>query len=334
MRKTLIASGAVATLALGLAGCASADADTAATEGEWPESITLSLVPSVEGEDLAEALGPLTDYLSEGLGIEVEGVVANNYAATVEALGAGQAQVVITDAGSLYNAIEQYDAELILRDVRFGATSYAAVAYTNNPDKYCEDEPVMATYDASGIELSYCNGLEEAGASATGQGPKGVEAFEQLAGAKVALQAATSPAGYQYPVVAMRDAGIDTDADIEQIPVEGNNNAVLAVANGDAEVGFGYWDARTTVASEVPDIAEKAVAFAYTEMIPNGGVAVANTLPADLVDELTTLLDEYAESSDEAATVMFDLVGLSDWTADTAEEEITRYGEILAEFQG
>ena len=52
------------------------------------------------------------------------------------------------------------------------------------------------------------------------------------------------------------------------------------------------------------------------------------------VDELTTLLDEYAESSDEAATVMFDLVGLSDWTADTAEEEITRYGEILAEFQG
>jgi len=192
----------------------------------------------------------------------------------------------------------------------------------------------MATYDAGGIELSYCNGLEEAGASATGQGPKGVEAFEKLAGATVALQAATSPAGYQYPVVAMRDAGIDTDADIQQIPVEGNNNAVLAVANGDAEVGFGYWDARTTVTAEVPDIAEKAVAFAYTEMIPNGGVAVSNTLPADLVDELTTLLDDYADSSEEAATVMFDLVGLSDWTADTAEDEITRYGEILAEFQG
>ncbi|MGV9769120.1 PhnD/SsuA/transferrin family substrate-binding protein [Microbacterium sp. NPDC003461] len=335
MRKTLIASGAVAALALGLAGCASSDTtDNAEAATEWPESITLSLVPSVEGEDLAEALGPLTDYLSEGLGIEVEGVVANNYAATVEALGADQAQVVITDAGSLYNAIEQYDAELILRDVRFGATSYAAVAYTNNPDKYCDDEPVMATYDASGIELSYCNGLEEAGASATGQGPVGVEAFEKIAGAKVALQAATSPAGYQYPVVAMRDAGIDTDADIQQIPVEGNNNAVLAVANGDAEVGFGYWDARTTVTSEVPDIADKAVAFAYTEMIPNGGVAVSNTLPADLVDELTTLLDEYADSSEEAATVMFDLVGLSDWTAETAEEEITRYGEILAQFQG
>ncbi|WP_119698259.1 phosphate/phosphite/phosphonate ABC transporter substrate-binding protein [Microbacterium halotolerans] len=329
MRKTLIASGAVAALAIGLAGCASADEPAA---GEWPESITISLVPSVEGEDLAQALDPLTSYLSDNLDIEVEGVVANNYAATVEALGADQAQVIITDAGSLYNATQQYDAELILRDVRFGATSYAAVAYTNDPDTYCEDEPVTATYDASGIELSYCNGLEEAGASATGQGPMGVDALANAEGAAVALQAATSPAGYQYPVVAMRELGIDTDADIEQIPVEGNNNAVLAVANGDAEVGFAYWDARTTVAEEMPDIADKAVAFAYSDMIPNGGVAASSALPEDLTAELTTLLDEYADSSDEAATVMFDLVGLSDWSADTAEDEITRYGEILEQF--
>lgn len=329
MRKTLLASGAVATLALVLTGCGGSDGQA---DGEWPESLTISLVPSVEGEDLAEALDPLTEYLSDGLGIEVEGVVADNYAATVEALGADQSQVIITDAGSLYNAMQQYDASLILRDVRFGATTYAAVAYTNDPDTYCEDEPVMATYDASGIELSYCNGLEEEGASATGQGPKGVDALANAEGADVALQAATSPAGYQYPVVAMRDLGIDTDSGITQIPVEGNNNAVLAVANGDAEVGFGYWDARTTVAEEVPDIADKAVAFAYTEMIPNGGVAASNTLPDDLVDELTTLLDEYAESSDEAADVMFDLVGLSDWTSETAEDEITRYGEILEQF--
>ncbi|WP_221586079.1 PhnD/SsuA/transferrin family substrate-binding protein [Microbacterium sp. G2-8] len=330
--KTLLATGAAATLALGLAGCSAGD--DAAADGEWPESITISLVPSVEGEDLAEALDPLSSYLADGLGIEVTGTVATNYAATVEALGADQAQVIITDAGSLYQATEQYDADLILRDVRFGATSYAAVAYTNDPDTYCEDEPVMSMYDASDIELSYCNGLEEDGASATGQGPKGIEMLAEADGAKVALQAATSPAGYQYPVVAMREQGLDTDADIEQIPVEGNNNAVLAVANGDAEVGFAYWDARTTVSEEVPDIAEKAVAFAYTEMIPNGGVAASSALPDDLTAELTTLMDEYADSSDEAADVMFDLVGLSDWTDETAEDEITRYGEILEQFAG
>ncbi|MDN5816025.1 MAG: phosphate/phosphite/phosphonate ABC transporter substrate-binding protein [Yaniella sp.] len=335
MRKTPLATiSMLAVSVLLLSGCSgdsSAEADAA--DGDWPEAITLSLVPSTEGEDLAEALDPLTSYLSDNLGIDVEGVVANDYAATVEALGADQADVVITDAGSLYNAVEQHDAELILRDVRFGATSYAAVGYTNNPDTYCDDEPVMATYDAAGTEMAYCNGLETAGDVATGDGPVGTEALENIdAGTEIALQAATSPAGYQYPVVAMQDAGIDVDNDITQVPVEGNNNAVLAVHNDDAEISFGYWDARDSIVEEAPDAAENVVAFTYTEMIPNGGVAAANTLPDDLVAELTTLMDDYAGSSDEAADVMYDLVGLSDWTAETGEEEIARYGEILEMF--
>ena len=336
MRKSLAATGILAVAALALSGCAAGDTNASATSGstEWPESITISLVPSTEGEDLAEALDPLTTYLSDQLGIEVNGVVATDYAATVEGLGADQAQVVITDAGSLYNAINQYDAKLILRDVRFGATSYSSVAYTNNPDKYCDDEPVMAKYAASDVEMSYCNGIEEAGADATGQGPLGLDALKKIDdGTKVALQAATSPAGYQYPIVAMQDAGIDTDNGIQQVPVEGNNNAVLAVYNDDAEVSFGFWDARSTVLEEAPDVSEKVVAFGYTEQIPNGGVAVSQSLPDDLVAQLTTAMDEYADSSDEAKDVMFNLVGLSDWTADTQQEQIDRYGEILAQFQ-
>lgn len=343
MRTSLLVAGLGTAITLTLAGCGADSAgssdptgtsdSTAADSQAWPDSITISLVPSVEGEDLAEALDPLTTYLSDDLGIEVNGVVATDYAATVEALGADQAQVIISDAGSLYNAIERYDATLILRDVRFGATSYAAVAYTNDPDKYCDDAPETATYAASGIELSYCNGIEEPGSTATGQGPSALDALAKITdGTEVALQAATSPAGYQYPVVAMREAGIDTDSGIRQIPVEGNNNAVLAVYNGDAEIGFAYWDARTTVTAEAPDVADKVVAFAYTEMIPNGGVAVSSSLPADLVTRLTELMDGYADSSEEAATVMFDLVGLSDWTSETAQDEITRYGEILGQF--
>lgn len=335
MRKSVIAAGALAVLALGLAGCSAADSGASAAGGtkDWPKSITISLVPSVEGEDLAEALDPLTESLSKDLGIEVKGVVASDYATTVEALGSDQAQVVITDAGSLFNATEQHDAKLILRDVRFGATSYAGVAYTNNPGKYCADKPVTVKYAASGIDLSYCNGIEKAGADAAGKGPAGIDALKKITpGTKVALQAATSPAGYQYPVVAMRDAGIDTDSGITQVPVEGNNNAVLAVAKGDAEVSFGYWDARTTVTKEAPDVADKVVAFAYTEMIPNGGVAVSNTLPDDLVEKLTKAMDGYADSSKEAKDVMFKLVGLSDWTADTAPEQIARYGEVLTQF--
>ncbi|WP_423494623.1 phosphate/phosphite/phosphonate ABC transporter substrate-binding protein [Microbacterium esteraromaticum] len=335
MRKSIAAVGVLAAATLALTGCGAAESTADSTSGDaaWPEEITISLVPSTENADLAEALEPLTSYLSDELGITVNGVVADNYAATVEALGADQAQVIITDAGSLYHSINQYDAKLILRDVRFGASSYASVAFTNNPDKYCDDEPVMATYAANDVALSYCNGIEEADAAATGTGAAGLDALKSIdAGTKVALQAATSPAGYQYPIVAMQDAGIDTDKDITQVPVEGNNNAVLAVYNGDAEVSFGYWDARSSVLSEAPDVAEKVVAFAYTDMIPNGGVAVSSSLPDDLVAQLTELMDDYVDSSEEAKQVMSDLVSLTDWTAETNQDEIDRYGEILQKF--
>lgn len=336
MRNSALIFGALtATATLALTGCSSdtnGGADGAEDTANWPDSITISLVPATEGENLAEALEPLTNYLSENLGIEVNGVVANDYAATVEAIGANQAQVAITDAGSLYNAMTQYDAELILRDVRFGATSYAAVAYTNNPDKYCDDEPVMATYEASETEFAYCNGIENEGATASGQGPAATEALKNIEpGTEVALQAATSPAGYQYPVVALEDEGVDVNS-LTEVPVQGNNNAMLAVLRGDAEVGFGYWDARSSIITEAPEAATDMVAFAYTEMIPNGGVVVTENLPEDLKEQLADLMDSYVESSDEAEQVMQDLVGLTDWTKETNEEEIERYGEIYTRF--
>lgn len=99
MRKNLLTTSAAALALLSIVGCSSGATDTGGGAGDWPEEITISLVPSVEGEDLAEALDPLTSYLSEELGITVNGVVATDYAATVEALGADQAQVIITDAG-------------------------------------------------------------------------------------------------------------------------------------------------------------------------------------------------------------------------------------------
>src|SRR5699024_8160762 len=159
--------------------------------------------------------------------VEVKGSVAADYTATVEALCAGQAQVSITDAGPLYNATSGYAADLILRDVRSRAPSYASMAVTNNTQTYCPADDVAVTYPASGDDVSYCNGIEP-GDEAGGEGPAGLDALGKIEpGTKVALQAATSPAGYQYPIVNMQEQGVDTSSDIEEIPVEGNNNAVL-----------------------------------------------------------------------------------------------------------
>ncbi|WP_061965319.1 phosphate/phosphite/phosphonate ABC transporter substrate-binding protein [Demequina aurantiaca] len=347
MRTKLIASGVAATALLTLVGCSSSDdeatttpdatAATAAGEptvaagsADWPTEITLALIPNENVTDLVTSVAPLTDYLSEQLGITVEGVVTKDYQATVEALGSGQAQIAITDAGSMAAAEDMYGAHAVLQDVRFGASQYASEFFTNNPDKYCDDEPVMATYGATGQEMLYCNGVAS-GDDNTGVGPVGVDALSKIeSGTKVAFGNTTSPAGYQLPVLALEALDINID-DLSQVPVTGNDTLIMAVYNNDAEVGFAYWDARSAIdAEEVPDLGEKVVVFGLSDMYPNGGVVLSDELPQDLRDQITTLMDNYSEVDPDT---LMNIFSQTDWTpADPAAIDLAR--QVNARFSG
>src|SRR6185437_14565758 len=116
-----------------------------------------------------------------------------------------------------------------LQTVRAGADSYAAQFFTNDPDKYCSDKPVPG---ANG--MLYCNGTEK------GVGPAGLDAIKKMKGAKVTLLQAASPAGYIFPVAALKKAGITT-SDMSVSQVTANDASVLAVYHGDTEVGTSYW---------------------------------------------------------------------------------------------
>ena len=154
-RFTALAASALA-LSLSLTACSS---DSSSTDGSnSPDKLTLALIPNEKVNDLVTTAKPLTDYLSEELGIEVEGVVTKDYQAAVEAIGSGQADIAIASAAQLASAEDMYGAHTVLQDERFGADSYAGQFVTNNPDKYCEDEPVASTYAASGADYLYCNG--------------------------------------------------------------------------------------------------------------------------------------------------------------------------------
>lgn len=340
MRKYALLS-AVSVAVLALAGCTSAKDDaaqsnaeaaseSAATSGaeqgaaensEWPKELTLALIPNEKVNDLVTTAEPLTKYLSDELGIPVTGVVTKDYQAAVEAIGSGQAQIAIASAAQLAAAEDMYGAHPILQDVRFGASSYAGQFLTNNPDKYCEDEPVLAEY-SDGNEYLYCNGVAD-GKTNSGEGPVGLEMLKKIEpGTKVAFLGATSPAGYQLPVMALESQGLNID-DLQQVPVTSNDASVMAVYNGDAEVGFSFWDARSTIdASEVPDVGEKVVVFGLTEMYPNGGVVVSDSLPADLRDEITTAMEAFSEVDPETLSAIFDI---TNWVpADPAAIEMAR----------
>lgn len=279
--------GAAVTIAL--TGCTSAAGGDASGTGEpkpveGPSSLVLALVPSQDQDGLVDTAAPLTDYLTEELGIEVTGVVSKDYQAAVEAMGAGQAQIGFLPSLQLWQANDMYGAEVVLQTERNGNITYPAQFMTNNPDKYCADTPVESDGKL------FCNGADAM------TGPAGLESIEKMKGAKVAVLGPGSPAGYIYPMLALQEAGFNIDTDIQQVPVTANDASVLAVYNGDAEVGFSFWDARDIVAKDTTDVGQKVVVFAMTEEIPNDGVALSSELSPELQQKITDALESFSNT--------------------------------------
>jgi phosphonate transport system substrate-binding protein len=258
----------------------------APAEAEHPDVLVIGLVPSREAGALIESAQPLVDALSERLDMEVEGFVPQDYTGLIEAMGTGQAHVGAFGPFGLIQAQDRYGVEIILQSERFGAATYHAQWMTNNPDKYCSDEP---TADDDGY--LGCNGTTEAE-----EGPVAEDAIPQVEGATVAYVDPTSTSGYIFPGVQLLDAGIDPRADVDANFTGSHDAAVISVYNGDAEVGLAFDDAREVIAEEFPDVGEKVITFAYSPEIPNDGWAVAPDLPEDLKQDIADALLDYGST--------------------------------------
>jgi phosphonate transport system substrate-binding protein len=268
-----------------------------------PTKLTLALVPSGDASKLVETVKPLEEALTKRIGIPVKGVITQDYQAAVEAIGSDQAQIGMLPSLQMSQACDKYGAVPALQTQRNGKSSYAAQFFTNKPDKYCSDTPVKG---ANG--MLYCNGTEK------GTGPAGLDSITKIKGATVSLLQAASPAGYIFPVAAMKKAGISVDKDIKTVQVTANDASVLAVYNGDAEVGTSYWDARSVVEGDTPDVGTKVVVFALTDEIPNDGVSLSSNLSKKWQTKISDALKDYAGTPEgvKALTAIYQITGLVD----------------------
>jgi phosphonate transport system substrate-binding protein len=278
-----------------------------------PDKLVLALVPSGDAQKLVESVKPLTAALTKSLGIPVSGVVTQDYQAAVEAIGANKADIGMLPSLQMSQACQRYGAVPALQTLRNGKSSYAAQFFTNNPDKYCADTPKP---DKNG--MLYCNG------TASGNGPAGLDSLSKVKGAKFCFLQAASPAGYIFPAAALKAAGIDPATGVSPITVTSNDASVLAVYNGDAEVGASYWDARTVVAKDTPDVGKKVVVFALTDEIPNDGVSLNGTLSKSWQDKISTAMMDYAKTPDGVQTLenIYQISGLQ--PADPAKLQRTQ----------
>ena len=282
----------VATACTGGAAPGAEESEPAASDGgaaETPDKLVLGLVPSREADVLIENAQPLADHLSQELGIPVESFVPTDYTALVAAMEAGTADIGAFGPFSLLQAQTIAGADIILQSARDGKVTYHTQWMTNDPDTYCEDEP-QPNEDG----LLFCNGTLEAE-----DGPIGEEAIAEIPeGTTVSFVEQASASGYIFPAVQLIGAGINPETGVEPIFSGGHDNSVIAVCNGDAEVGVAFDDARTILEEGDCENMDEVVVFAYSQEIPNDGVAVRGELPEDLKQQIADTLIAYSETEE------------------------------------
>ncbi|WP_035749193.1 phosphate/phosphite/phosphonate ABC transporter substrate-binding protein [Arthrobacter sp. 35W] len=279
---------------------AAACAGTSDNSAAAPTELTLALVPSGDAKKLVETVKPLETALSDRLGIPVHGVITADYQAAVEAIGSNQAQIGMLPSLQMSQACDKYGAKPALQTLRKGKSSYAAQMFTNNPEKYCSDTPAPGPNG-----MLYCNG------TGSGNGPAGLDAVAKVKGSTVAMLSPASPAGYIFPVAAMKTAGVAVE-DVSPIKVTANDASVLAVYKGDAEVGFSYWDAREVVKKDNPDVGSKVVVFALTNEVPNDGMSLSGKLSSDWQAKVNAAMLDFSSTDEgvKALTAIYQITGM------------------------
>jgi len=270
---------------------------------EMPEELVIGFVPSREADALVETIQPVADYLAEQLGIPVEGVVTTDYTGLVTAMESDQAHIGAFGPFSLLQARDRAGAEIILQSERFGSATYHTQFMTNDPDKYCDDEPVEveAEIDDEPVTFLNCNGTADADS-----GPVAEEKIATIEeGTTVSFVEQASASGYIFPATILLNNDIDPETGITPLFAGGHDSSVIAVCEGDAEVGVAFDDARTAAETEC-DVANEVVVFAYGPEIPNDGWAVAGDLPQELKDQIKQALLDYS-ASEEGAQVLNDI---------------------------
>lgn len=289
----------------------------ASQAAEMPDELIIGFVPSREADALVETIQPVADALSEALGIPVTGIVSTDYTALVTAMETGQAQIGAFGPFSLLQARDRAGAEIILQSERFGSSTYHTQFMTNNPDKYCDDEPVVSDEEFGWLN---CNGTADADT-----GPVGLEKVGEIEpGTTFSFVEQASASGYIFPATILKAQGIDYVEGIDPIFAGGHDTSVVAVCEGDAEVGVAFDDARGAAETEC-DVASNVVVFAYGPEIPNDGWAVAGDLPDELKAQIKQALLDYAGTEEGQATLeaIYEITGLveADQEAFTIVEE-------------
>lgn len=232
--------------------------------GTEENPIVMSFVPSGDTQEIIASGEEIAKMITEMTGLVVEANVATSYAAVVEAMGAGNAQVGWLNTFSYVLAQEKYGAEVALATVRRGTAFYTGQIIAN------ADSGIASLADIEGKKMCWVDPL--------------------------------STSGFIIPRIMIAAAGVDVD-NLESQDAGSHPNVVTAVYNGDCDAGATFVDARTAIAEEFPDVNDKVLVVATSPEIPNDTVAFAADLPEEIRTQIVTALMDLAATEEGAAAL-------------------------------
>lgn len=292
---------------------------------DWPEKVIFGFIPSERAETLQDDIQPIMTALSDILGIEVEGIVTADYNGLVVAMGNEQADIGAFGPFGYVQAEQQYpeEIEVLAQSFRFGADTYHGQWFAT-PEvaaEICEEPPAVGALDnrprgdvnavpelvdvtevlATIVGFNSGTGNTEAAFLDDGTpiepGLACLASIDNIKGRRVAFGSATSTSASIFPRLQLLNAGFDLESDIEFSYLGSHDDAVLAVYNGDFDVGVSFDDARRNVDGRseggFPDVGSNVIVFNITGEIPNDVVAIRSNLPDSFKQAFYDAVESY-----------------------------------------
>lgn len=256
---------------------------TTKTETKKEEKvIKMGFVPLKNSEKLVEDLKPISDYLSERLGVKVEAFTASNYIGVVEGLGSGSVDFGIIPPFSSLLAQKQSNAKPILTSKgKTGKPGYTAELYVRKDS--------------------------------------GIKSLQDVKGKKVAFVDPSSSSGYIYPGAMLVEAGLNLDKDISYQFSGGHDKSLQLLLNKDVDVIATFDGVEDRYAKDFPQAKTDIQKLATSDMIPGVMVTVSSKMDKELQEKLEKALRDIEKDPKmkELFTKMFSITGFTDVDQDT-----------------
>jgi basic membrane protein A len=225
-------------------------------------------VPSGDTQKIVDGGKRLDALLKSKYGIVTQSSVATSYAAAIEALCAGKADIVWLATLSYVLAHDKCDAVLALISVRRGSSTYKG--------------QILVRADS------------------------GINSIADLKGKKFAFTDPASTSGYLYPLGLLKKNGVDPKDLAEAVFTGSHNAAALALYKGSVDAAATFVDVRDQLEKDFPDIKEKTKVLATTDPIPNDTITFRKDLPASIQKKFKEAMLDLVKT-EEGKKIVYDI---------------------------